>query len=121
MASRPDPPNLKALPHTLREDSTTVTAARAPRSPAELPTVGQQDSVSTIADGPLPTIDGFRIIRELGRGGNGVVYLVDDTELPRRLALKLMRETRLNKAGIERFRREAAAMAKLNHAHVARV
>ena len=60
-------------------------------------------------------IDRFEVIRELGRGGMGVVYLARDDELERELAIKLLPESG---GDAERLRREAKAMAKLSHPNI---
>ena len=58
----------------------------------------------------------FRILRELGRGGMGVVYLARDTVLDRLVALKVLGSHLAgSSAAIERFRHEARAVAALNH------
>ncbi|MBX3463647.1 MAG: protein kinase [Planctomycetes bacterium] len=60
----------------------------------------------------------YRIVRELGRGGMGVVYEVIDQQLGRRCALKTLG----NGADDDlrrRFAREAAAAARLRHPHIA--
>ncbi|MHC5063226.1 MAG: protein kinase domain-containing protein [Planctomycetota bacterium] len=64
----------------------------------------------------------YRLLRELGRGGMGVVYEAEDTLLERRVALKLITES----AGWDpvlrqRFAREAMAAAKLSHPGIASV
>lgn len=68
-------------------------------------------------DLPLPTqIDEFRIIRKVGEGGMGVVYLAEDTVLGRQVALKiLVPELTDSEAALGRFRDEARSAAVLNH------
>jgi WD40 repeat protein len=71
-------------------------------------------------DGPPAEFGRFRIVRELGRGGFGVVFLAIDPELSRPVALKLPRaEWLLDAWGRERFVREARAVAVLDHPNVA--
>ncbi len=64
-------------------------------------------------------IDGYEIIRILGRGGMGVVYKAHEMTLQRVVALKVL-PTHLaeNKEFITRFYREARAAAQLNHPNV---
>jgi eukaryotic-like serine/threonine-protein kinase len=64
----------------------------------------------------------YRIEAELGSGGMGVVYRAHDEKLDREVALKILR-TGLpsSQEGPDRFRREARALAKLNHVHIAAV
>ncbi|MGC6487930.1 MAG: WD40 repeat domain-containing serine/threonine-protein kinase [Planctomycetota bacterium] len=58
----------------------------------------------------------FDILEELGRGGNGVVYLARQRSLDRRVALKVMVSgLSYSKRHVERFRREATATAQLRH------
>lgn len=61
----------------------------------------------------------FRIVRKLGRGGMGVVYLAQDLKLRREVALKLLLAgEHLNDDRLRIFEREARAAAALNHANV---
>ncbi|MBK8070238.1 MAG: hypothetical protein IPK27_22305 [Rhodanobacteraceae bacterium] len=62
----------------------------------------------------------FRVVRELGRGGMGVVYLGerDDGEYQQRVALKVVGGARV---GDEVFRRERQILADLRHPHIARL
>ena len=61
----------------------------------------------------------YRILKQLGRGGMGVVYQGLDTELNRVAALKVMHpEYAANEEARLRFKREAQAAAKLKHDHI---
>src|SRR4051794_5799376 len=62
----------------------------------------------------------YRIVRELGRGGMGVVYEAVQQDLNRRVALKVL----LAFGGgppLERFRREAQSAAALGHPNIVQV
>jgi serine/threonine-protein kinase len=64
----------------------------------------------------------YRLMRELGRGGMGVVYLARDTVLERDVAFKVLpEEVRNNPGSLRNFFREAKAAAKLNHPHIVTV
>ena len=78
---------------------------------------------------PGTNLSHFKILRPLGQGGMGAVYLAEDLTLNREVAIKLMRRSVL--ASItdptlrdkveQRFIREAKSAAKLNHSHIAQV
>ena len=61
----------------------------------------------------------YRLDAQVGAGGMSTVYRAFDTVLERQVAIKLMhREIARDSDQLERFRREARAVAQLNHAHV---
>ena len=65
------------------------------------------------------TLNHYRLLQELGRGGMARVYLAQDTKLHRKVALKLLPEDLLgNVEQIRRFERESRALAALNHPHI---
>jgi tRNA A-37 threonylcarbamoyl transferase component Bud32 len=69
-----------------------------------------------------PAIPRYEVLGELGHGGMGIVYKVRDRRLDRVVALKVLRSGALaDAAEIQRFRREARAMARLHHPHIVNV
>jgi len=63
----------------------------------------------------------FRILREIGRGGMGVVFEAHQESLDRRVALKVLPRTIQNPQVIERFQREARLAASLHHPNIVTV
>jgi formylglycine-generating enzyme required for sulfatase activity/serine/threonine protein kinase len=117
-------------------------AARAGGNPDDLEAFGKQDAVrgeavrrakeaaamgSTKPEPPefpgpegVPAAAGkfgaFRLIEELGRGGQGEVWLAQDSRLRRRVALKILhRGVAASDDALLRFRREAEIASKLDH------
>ncbi len=72
--------------------------------------------------GEIGRLGGYRILRVLGKGGMGVVFLAEDPDLQRPVALKVMRAP-LDEAaaGRQRFLREARLAASLKHDHIVTV
>ena len=77
----------------------------------------QEAPVSHLEAGTM--IDHFRVMRLLGSGRMGEVYLCRDTELGRRVALKVVRPEALGSpAAIDRFIEEARTTAQFSHPHI---
>jgi serine/threonine protein kinase/tetratricopeptide (TPR) repeat protein len=68
--------------------------------------------------GDLGMLGPYRIRRELGRGGMGIVLEAFDTDLRRDAALKVLRPDRADEQSRARFVREAQAAARVKHEHV---
>jgi serine/threonine protein kinase len=67
----------------------------------------------------LQQIGDYLVIRKLGEGGMGAVYLAEDTRLDRKAAIKTLRpELAADPAHRERFEREAKAAARVEHDHI---
>jgi eukaryotic-like serine/threonine-protein kinase len=60
----------------------------------------------------------FRLLRPLGRGGMGEVYLAEDDQLRRHVAIKVIQAEYPDPDAIRLFQREARAIAMLNHRHI---
>src|SRR5262245_57489453 len=84
--------------------------------------VGREVAAPLPARGPLPVLErlgDYRIVREVGRGGMGVVYEAEQVSLGRHVALKVLPQTLLtDPRARRRFEREAKAAAKLHHTNI---
>ena len=71
------------------------------------------------------TIGRYKILEQLGRGGMAVVYKARDTHLERDVAIKIIRSKAFPEEQLdyilERFEREAKALARLNHPNLVSV
>ncbi len=67
----------------------------------------------------FPEIDDFRVIREIGRGGMGVVYEAEQIALGRRVALKVLPAgLHADATSVQRFQQEARAAAAMHHSNI---
>jgi serine/threonine protein kinase len=69
----------------------------------------------------LESIGHYRVRRQIGRGGMGVVYEGWDNRLQRPVAIKTLREAVASKEARSRLWREARSLAQVNHPHVCQV
>jgi eukaryotic-like serine/threonine-protein kinase len=82
-----------------------------PQLPSSYDAAGASPTVRQIGD--------YRIVREIGRGGMGIVYEAHQKSLNRRVALKMLPFAAvLDQRQIARFRNEAQAAAQLHHPHI---
>src|SRR5262249_34135431 len=63
----------------------------------------------------------YRLIRPLGEGGMGLVYLAERKDLRTQVAIKILRDAWLSPARRERFATEQRTLAQLNHPSIARL
>src|SRR5262245_23021736 len=69
-----------------------------------------------------PTVPGYEILNEIGRGGMGIIYKARQTRLKRHVALKFLpSELTREKALLDRFVREAVTASALNHPNICTV
>jgi serine/threonine protein kinase len=91
------------------------------------PATQQSRATPTLSTGSGPDLCGttfgdFRILRQLGQGGMGRVYLAEQISLQRKVAIKVLREDIAgNPTALERFKSESKIVAQLSHPNVVQV
>src|SRR5688572_16178302 len=82
----------------------------------------QGESVPLAGEGPCrdgTALGDYRVVREIGRGGMGIVYEAEQLTLKRPVALKVLpRVLGIESAGLKRFQREARIAATLRHTNI---
>src|SRR5512143_2620499 len=69
-----------------------------------------------------PSISHYRILRKLGAGGMGEVYLAEDVKLGRKVAMKILPpDIASSQDRMRRFVQEARAASSLNHPNIAHI
>ncbi|MFN4150373.1 MAG: protein kinase domain-containing protein, partial [Candidatus Sericytochromatia bacterium] len=72
------------------------------------------------------SLDNYEILKELGRGGMGAVFLANDRRLKRQVAIKVLQmpqgiDLASAKNAINNFKREAVAIANLSHNNIVNI
>jgi eukaryotic-like serine/threonine-protein kinase len=117
-ASAPPPPKMEETDSHDEEEAPPLakTAVKPPGKPAPAPAsppVSGKTKEVVMGD--------FRLTKKLGQGGMGAVYLGHQVSLDRPVALKVLSKELASKtAFVERFKREAKVMAKLDHPNILR-
>jgi len=94
-------PTIAAM-EKLKSDKESLSGGRASLGPVKIERLGD-----------------LRIIREIGRGGMGIVYEAEQESLGRRVAVKVLpKQALLDDKHLRRFRREAKTAAKLHHTNI---
>src|SRR5271157_2463057 len=84
--------------------------------------IAQETLAEAAPASPVPKEFGpYRILKLLGEGGMGVVYLAERRDLGTHVAVKILRDAWLSPARRERFASEQRTLAQLNHPSIARL
>lgn len=128
--SIPVPGETRLLPRTITLPP--LTPAQGTPGTADTPAEPAGASSTSGGGAHRETVGPYEIVRELGRGGMGVVYLARDPRLHRQLAIKMLsgdpgcdiqkaRATGLCFAATEAFRQEARHLAAVEHPNIATI
>jgi eukaryotic-like serine/threonine-protein kinase len=94
---------------------------------ASKPTPAEATQIPGTDTGPEVDLTGqtlgeYRILRRLGQGGMGQVYLAEQVSLKRKVALKVLKpELAANHISLQRFKQEAEAVARATHANIVQI
>jgi serine/threonine protein kinase/tetratricopeptide (TPR) repeat protein len=102
---------VKSLIDSYRDDSFLETPAASP--------IAESTFVESARFATGQALGHYQIVRQLGTGGMGEVYLAKDQKLDRKVAIKILNKRfSVHEANVERFTREAKAVSALNHPNI---
>ncbi|MBI2899192.1 MAG: serine/threonine protein kinase [Planctomycetes bacterium] len=110
-----------AKSYTCTDCAATLTTRTVMEAGTSVPTVEEPlpDEVVEARKDPQKVWREFVLVRELGRGGAGVVFKAWDTELGRWVALKTLHPNAASVEDLARFRREGKMAARIDHPNIA--
>ena len=111
-----DPELLREVERFLAAAALAGTLLAEPASAFASPLVARLVRQQQFAPGDR--LGAYQIEREIGRGGMAIVYLAQDTRHDRSVALKVLDRELSSSLAVDRFVRETAIAARLNHPHV---
>jgi len=106
----------------LRADGSDHYVVAAAESGKAFDMLSIDPSIIEHTSGHQPTrIAGYRIIREIGRGGMGIIYEAEQESPNRRVAIKVLQNGSLDRMMLRRFQQEAQLLGKLQHVGIAQI
>ena len=115
-ASAPDDSDVRAEVMSLLDHHSRAGSFLADAVAARMPELLADDAAEAVALVPGAVVGSYAVVREVGRGGMGRVYLASDRKLGRQVALKVLTPALTRDSDQrERLRREARAAAALSH------